>query len=196
MVNLTENEKKVLLVIFKDFNAFYNANSISKVVGISHIGAQKILKKAVIANLVAATRIGKAITYKLRLSDDYVSKLISFLLADEANNHKRWMEEFKELFKDETIVLIHGSAIKRYDIARDIDILVVADKDKFNEVNKIIKAKQEILPKQLHAIKMTEDDFADNIQKKNKAIIDIIKNAIVLNGQEKYLRRIRDVTSS
>ena len=195
MVNLTENEKKVLLVIFKDLTVFYNANSISKVVGISHIGAQKILKKAVNSNLVAATRIGKAITYQLKLSDDYVSKLISFILADEANNHKRWVEEFKELFKEDTIVLIHGSAIKKYDTARDIDILVVVDKDRFNEINKIIKARQEVLPKELHAIKMTEDDLRANIKNKNKAIIDIIKNAIVLHGQEKYVRMIKDFGS-
>ena len=99
MVTLTQKEKEVLLILFKDFTNFYNANSISKVLNISHVGAQKIFKRLLNQNLLIDKKIGKSIIYKLKLDDDYVKKLIIFLLADEANNFKRWKEEFKELFK-------------------------------------------------------------------------------------------------
>ena len=99
MVSLTEKEKEALLVLFKDFAAFYNANSISKVLKISHVGAQKMLKNLLKGGILASMSIGKSIIYKPMLDDDYVQKLMSFLLADEANRHKRWKEEFKELFK-------------------------------------------------------------------------------------------------
>ena len=121
MVSLTEKERETLLILFKDFTGYYNANSISKVLGISHVGAQKIFKRLLKGRLVTDQKIGKAIIYRPRLEDDYVCKLISFLLADEANNIKRWKEEFKGLFKNGRIVMMYGSAIKNYEKARDIE---------------------------------------------------------------------------
>ena len=36
MMSLTKKERETLLILFKDFTTFYNANSISKVLNISH----------------------------------------------------------------------------------------------------------------------------------------------------------------
>ena len=96
MIALTQKERKILLILFKDFTTFYNANSISKIVGVSRVGAMKMLKRSLNAGLLIAKKIGKSIVYKINLKDDYTRKLISFLLADEANNFKRWKEEFKD----------------------------------------------------------------------------------------------------
>ena len=76
MISLTQKERETLLILFKDFTTFYNANSISKILGISHVGAQKIFKRLLNENLLTDKKIGKSITYKLRLEDDYVRKLI------------------------------------------------------------------------------------------------------------------------
>src|SRR3990167_3949694 len=125
MVSLTQKERETLLILFKDFTAFYNANSISKLLGISHVGAQKIFKRLLGEGILKDQTIGKSIIYKLKLEDDYVCKLIAFLLADEANNFKRWKEEFKELFKKNRIIIIFGSTIRDYAHARDIDLMLV-----------------------------------------------------------------------
>jgi len=61
MLSLTEKERETMLVLFKDFAAYYNANSISKVLKISHVGAQKILKRLLHENLVKYQQIGKSI---------------------------------------------------------------------------------------------------------------------------------------
>ena len=45
MGNLTSNEMKIILKLFKDFNSRYNANSLSKEIGITPMGTLKILKK-------------------------------------------------------------------------------------------------------------------------------------------------------
>ncbi len=195
MISLTKNERETLLILFKDFTAFYNANSISKVLGISHVGAQKIFKRLLNEGLLIGKRIGKSIIYKLRLDDDYVRKLIAFLLADEANNFKRWKEEFKVLFKKDRIVMMYGSAIKNYAQARDIDIIIVIKKREFKEVRSILKEKQELLPKSIHSIEFTADDLLKNVKKKKEAIIDIVKNAVILYGQDKYVEIIKKVTS-
>lgn len=195
MISITKKERETLLILFKDFTSFYNANSISKVLNISHVGAQKIFKRLTNENLVVSKRIGKSIIYKLNLSDHYTIQLLTFLLVDEANNFKRWKEEFKELFKNDRIVMIFGSAVKDYSHAHDIDIMLVIENKEIKEVNNILKKKEQILPKKLHAIKLTHQDLLNNINKKEKAIVEIVKNAIILYGQDKYVEVIKNVAS-
>lgn len=194
MVTLTQNEKGALLILFKDFTTFYNANSISKFLDISHVGAQKIFKRLLEQNLLIDRKIGKSIVYKLKLEDDYVRRLIAFLLADEANSFKRWEEEFRELSEKAKIVILYGSVIKNYSKANDIDVMIVIDKKDVKEIDRIIKQKQEILPKNLHAIKLTHNDMIKNLNKKNKALIDIVKNGVVIYGQDEYVEIIKNVT--
>ncbi len=194
MTTLTKKERETLLILFKDYDTFYNASSISKVLNISHVGAQKILKRLLQENLVISKIIGKSIIYKLNFNEAYVSQLITFLLADEANSFKRWKEEFKELFKKDRIIMFFGSAIKDYAHARDIDLMIVLENNDLKEVNEIIKKKEEILPKKLHTIKLNHHDLLENIKKKDKAFVDIIKNAIILYGQDKYVKALKNVS--
>ncbi|MBS3096712.1 nucleotidyltransferase domain-containing protein [Candidatus Woesearchaeota archaeon] len=196
MVSLTQKERETLLILFKDFTAFYNANSISKLLGISHVGAQKIFKRLLGEGILKDQTIGKSIIYKLKLEDDYVCKLIAFLLADEANSFKRWKEEFKDVYKIGRIIMLFGSVLKDYAKAKDIDIMVVLEKKDYKEVAKIIKQKQELLPKRIHSIELTANDIIKNIKNRKEAIIDIVKNAVVLYGQNEYVEIIKNATSS
>jgi hypothetical protein len=194
MVALTEKESEALLVLLKEFSSYYNANSLSKVLGISREGTQKLLKRLLAQNLLISKQIGKSIVYKIRFNDDYVKKLLIFLLADEANQYQRWMYEFRDLFKGNRIILIFGSIIKDYDNARDIDIMIVMNQSELKEINKVIAERQAILPKKIHTIRLTNQDLLDNMKKKDKVIMDIIKNAVVLYGQNDYLEVMQNVT--
>ncbi|OGI66039.1 hypothetical protein A2647_01420 [Candidatus Nomurabacteria bacterium RIFCSPHIGHO2_01_FULL_40_24b] len=194
MTTLPQKEREMVLLLLKDYTAFYNANSISKVLNISHAGAQKIFKRLLQEDLVTSKTIGKSITYKLNFGNDYVAHLASFLLADEANKFKRWKEEFKELSKKNRIVLLFGSAVKDYAHARDIDLMIAIENKEAKEVNAVLKKKEEILPKKIHAIILTHQDLLRNLKKRDKAFVDIIKNAIVLSGQDKYVEMLKDVT--
>ncbi|MBL7056632.1 hypothetical protein ISS07_06990 [Candidatus Woesearchaeota archaeon] len=193
MISLTQKERDILLRLFKDFSSFYNANNITKVVQISHVGAQKILKKLRRANILISKTIGKGIFYKVNLENDYVRQLITFLLAHEANNHIRWKEEFKELFVQGRIILIYGSAIRNYSQAKDIDLMLVLKETE--RVDAFLKKKQTILPKKLHTIKLRKKDLLNNVKNRNESMIEIVKNAVVLFGQEQYVQIIKNVTS-
>ena len=195
MITLTQKERETVIILFKDYTNFYNANSISKILNISHVGAQKIFKRLLQENLVISKTIGKSIIYKLNFSNDYVTHLVAFILADEANKFKRWKEEFKELFKKDRIVMLFGSTIKDYAHAQDIDIMIVLENKEVKEVNTVLKKKEEILPKKLHAIKLTHLDLLENLKKKDKAFLDIIKNAIIIYGQDIYVELLKNVTS-
>jgi hypothetical protein len=155
----------------------------------------KILKKLLNENLLISKKIGKSIIYKIRLDDDYLKKLLAFLLADEANNFKRWKEEFKELFKGDRIIMLYGSTIKNYNNANDIDLLLIIKKSDYKEITKIIEQKQKILPKKIHSIELTSNDFLQNIRERKKVTIDTIKNAIILYGQDKYVDIMKNVSS-
>lgn len=195
MASLTQKERETVLLLFKDYTTFYNANSISKVLNISHVGAQKIFKRLVEENVVIRKTIGKSIIYKLNFNDMYVSQLVTFLLADEANKFKRWKEEFKELFKEEKIVMLFGSTVKDYAHAQDIDLMIILEQKEVTEVNAILKKRAEILPKKLHGFKLTHQDLLENLKKRENAVVDIIRNAIVLHGQEKYVEIMKHVAS-
>ena len=195
MITLTQKERETVIILFKDYTTYYNANSISKVLGISHVGAQKILKRLLQENLVASKTIGKSIIYKLDFNDTYVVQLVAFLLADEANKFKRWKEEFKEIFRGDRIVMLFGSVVKDYAQAKDIDVMIVMDYKAIKEVNAILNKREKMLPKKLHVIKLTHQDLFENLKKKDKAITDIVKNAIILYGQDKYVGIMKNVTS-
>lgn len=196
MVSLTDGERKALLILLKDFTAYYNANSISKVLGISRVGALMLFRRLDAHGLVVSQKIGKAIVYKLKLEDDYVKKLVSFLLADEANGFKRWKEEFKGLFKKGRIVMLFGSVLRNYEKANDIDLLVASASADKEEINKLLEGKAEILPKRLHTIRLSASELKSNIRRKEVAILDIVRTGVVLYGQDDYVEVLKNVTSS
>lgn len=196
MLSLTDKEREALLILFKDFTAYYNANSISKILGISRVGALKMFRRMEERSLVESQKIGKSIVYKLKLEDDYVKKLISFLLADEANGLKRWKEEFKGLFKKGRIVMLFGSVLRNYEKANDIDLLVASARADKEEIDKLLESKAEILPKRLHIIRLSASELESNIRRKEAAILDIVRTGIVLYGQDEYVEVLKNVTSS
>ena len=196
MLSLTDKERETVLILFKDFTAYYNANSISKVLGISRIGALKLFRRMEEAGIVRSQKIGKSIIYKLKLDDDYVKKLVAFLLADEANGFKRWKEEFKQLLKKDRIVMLFGSAVMNYQKANDIDLLIAATNSDREEIAKVLKERGEILPKKLHVIKVTRDELESNIKRKEEPILDIVKTGIVLYGQDAYVEVLKNVTGN
>ena len=195
MATLTENEKKALLILFKDFTKYYNANSLSKEIMISRIGTMKMLKKLEKEELLTRETIGKSITYKVNMENDYAKDLITFLLSDQANRFKRWKDEFKDLFKKDRIIMLYGSALHDYSKARDIDIMIVRKTGEGGDIYKIIRARQKFIPKKIHAIDLTSEELIKNVKQRQEAIIDIVKNAVVLYGQNQYVELIKNVTS-
>ena len=88
--------------------------------------------------------------------------------------------------------MIYGSAIKNYSQAKDIDLIILLKKNEIKEINEIIQKKEEILPKRIHALKLTLEDLSKNIKKKDKVVIDIIKNAIILYGHGEYVKTMEN----
>ena len=195
MIELTKKEQEALLIIYKSLANFYNANSLSKELEITQVGAMKLLKRFEKNNILLSKKIGKSIIYKINIEEEFAQKLIAFALINESGKHQRWKDEFKALQKKGRILLFYGSASRNYSDAKDIDIFIVIDKKDFNEASKELEKIQKILPKKLHAIKATKEDLIKNIKENNKSMIEILKTAIVLYGYDDYMEAVNGFTS-
>lgn len=183
----------MLLRLFKDFNSDYNANSISRLVGITPRGALKILKNLKKNNLLISRQLGRAVFYKINFNDEYAVKLISILLMNESREKaSRWLSEFGELFWHIDIAIIFGSVIRDPKTANDIDLLVVFKKEKYETVSQIIDKRRAISTKAIHVVKQSRKDLVKNLKKKDGVLLNIIKKGYVLYGYEELVGVMKD----
>ena len=183
--------QKIMLLLFKDFTTSYNSRNLSKIIGLSHAGAFKIMKKLEAKNIVSPKKIGKAVIYSINLNNPLADKEIELALIIEAQNYKKWLEEFKELNKKSDFIILFGSILKNEKYAKDIDLLVVANKFNSKEIKGLIAQKNKILNKKLHPILQTLNDFKKDISNKNKVLLEIIKTGVVLFGQDKLVKELK-----
>lgn len=192
MEKLTK-EQEILKLLFKDFSADFNSRSISKIIKISHAGAFKILKKLEKREMVIPKRIGKAVIYSLNLGNQIATKETEMIFLLESQNFKRWIEEFKDLESKVKFLVLFGSVIRNAEQANDVDILIVADKSKLNEIKKIIKKIHKYTSKKIHPLIQTINNFKKDVNEKNKVMMEIIKTGIVLYGQEEYIKLLKSL---
>ncbi len=81
---ITEKKKELIMLLFKDFAARYNARSISSKVDMTPRGALKALKELEKQNFVTAESFGKAIEYKFNTQSAIAKKTIELFLLEEA----------------------------------------------------------------------------------------------------------------
>ncbi len=184
-----DNKNRILLVLLKDINKKYNANSISKVVGISSMGALKILKNLEKNEIVSSEKFGKASLYKLNFNNNYTLDCLEFILKTEIEKSssyiKRWVNELKKITSAE-IVLLFGSVLEKEDKANDIDVLFLVKSESFKKLKNEIEKLNQLNDKKIHPLYQTEEDFENNLAKRNKIILDAIKG-IFVKGQKEFL---------
>lgn len=195
MTATTILEKNIVLKLFKDIFADYNPSTISKEINKTRVGAFKALKELEKDTIVKSKTYGKANFYHLNLEDEYAKKNVELLLLEEAKPYKRWKQEFIDLTIFVDVVVMFGSFIKNQKEAKDIDLLLIYNKKYDDKINKNIKLKNDILIKKIHPIKQTPEEFKENLKKKDKVLINAVKEGIVLHGYKKYVEMIKDVKS-
>jgi len=195
MVVLTDLERELVLKLFKDFSKDYNPSSVAKEVNKTRMGTFKALQSLEAKGIMKGQTLGKARFYKLNLESPYARKTAELLLMDEANQHQRWVDEFKELFQYLNIAIIFGSIIKNENKAQDIDVLLVYPEKNNASVNAFIKEKNEILVKKIHPVKQTNEDLIKSLKKKDEVMIDAIRTGVVLHGFQEFVELIANVRS-
>lgn len=188
MKQITKAEMNVLLAIAKSPEIDYNANSMAKAVGITPMGALKILKRLEKESILKSKKIGRIAIYRINIEEQYALNYVSLLLSREAlhsmPNIRRWINEIKKI-KNADIAILYGSLLKN-ESPNDIDVLFVTDKSRFAKLEKEIRAINKINVKKIHPLYQTFADIVDNIKTRHKPLLNAIKGIVVI-GEYKFL---------
>lgn len=189
---ITENEMRIVLTLFKDTQAHYNANSISKTVQMTPMGALKILKRLEKKGILKGAPLGKATYYTINWDDGYAKEYVLFLLKKEAEESparvRRWAEELKKLYGQTRIIILFGSLLTS-DHYNDVDILMILDKDQHSIVRVMVEAIQKKTAKRLHTVMQTMGDYKRNM---NTPTMQEIQKGIIIHGCEQQYQVIRN----
>ena len=188
MRNLTKNEMLAVLTILKSPETLYNARNLSGILGISHMGCLKILKKLEKENILKSEHIGRSIAYRINVENQYSKTYVQFLLSNEAENSSpaisRWVHEIRKI-KNCDLAILFGSLLRKSE-PQDIDILFVTDQQKFDKLKKEVSELNQLNVKKIHPIYQSKTDLIENIKRKDKVILNAIKGIVAI-GEERFL---------
>ena len=165
MKEITKAEMDIVLKLVKSPEIYYNANNLAKVVGITAMGALKILKRLEKESILESKKVGKAIIYRINTENSYALRYVALILLREPLHAipqvKRWVEEFRKIKNAELIVLF-GSVLEKPN-PNDIDVLFVTDQKRFSKLQQEIKELNEISIKKIHPMYQAYNDIIKNI---------------------------------
>ncbi|MBI4152624.1 hypothetical protein HY495_02840, partial [Candidatus Woesearchaeota archaeon] len=160
MKEITKAEMDIVLELVKSPEVDYNANSLAKVVGITAMGALKILKRLENESILKSKKIGKALIYRLNFENSYARRYVALIISREslhANPQvKRWIEELRKI-KNADIIVLFGSVLEKSN-PNDIDVLLITDQKRFPKLQLEIKELNEINIKKIHPMYQTYED--------------------------------------
>ena len=188
MKEITKAEMDIVLRIIKSPEVDYNANAIAKVVGITAMGALKILKRLESESILKSKKIGKASIYRVKTENFYAHRYVELVLSREAlyanPQVKRWIQELKKV-KNADMIVLFGSVLEKSNPS-DIDVLLVTDKKRFPRLQQEMKELNEMNIKKVHPMYQTYHDVIRNIKSRDKPLLNAIKGTVVI-GEEKFL---------
>ena len=76
-----------------------------------------------------------------------------------------------------------------------MDVLfIIKNKEQVKEVNNFCLEISKIRTKKVNPLIMLEQDFINKIKNKNKVVIDLIKNSIILKGEDTFIKGIKNAS--
>ena len=198
MVIIKENTQRVMSVLLRSVFQDQTATTLAKELKLSRWGVWKILKELEKRGLITLVSLGsgKTSTHLIRLNwkNDLLEKTLALIFAKEAAEYGRWKFVFSELESYVDFFILYGSVLHSPKEANDIDIIsVISNKKSFLKIDNMLKEKQVTQSKMIHDIIFSSKEFKYELQKPNKAFIDAIKKGIILFGQEKFIKFIKEM---
>lgn len=202
---LTPKVILILKTMSKDLSRWYYTRELAKLsrVGVGTVSSEfnKLAKEGLVEQKIE----GQEKYYKLNLTSPRTRKLCELFEIDKREKlykEKRrlaWvLEDFTKRVSDfapevQSVILFGSVARGQATPRSDIDILVIAPnsgEERFNELmNAVDRLAAEVSgrhPAKLVPIVMMTKDFENSIKDKKRFAADILKDGIVLFGQERY----------
>ena len=194
-MEITKLKAGIMKILLKDISVKHNITGLAVELGMSRVGIWKILKKLEKENMILLSKVGSGKTstnlIALNWENSLVEKILALALAEDAQKNQKWLENFRELEGKAEFVLIFGSIINSPKGANDIDIMIIAKKDRLLHIDELIQKIQKTQQKKIHAILITSDEFKTELETSNRAYLDGIKKGIFIFGQENFINLIK-----
>lgn len=164
----------------------------------SHVGVWKALKKLETAKMVilktAGNKKNSAYSAYLNWDNPLVEKTLALALEHEASFQRKWLVNFAGLEKKVDFLILHGSILSSPQKASDIDLLsVISRKNVSMEIERLVMKIQKTQIKQIHNIIFAPANLKYEIKKQNIAFVNAIKEGVVLFGQNKFIKFMREL---
>lgn len=189
-LNFTKIEIKILKYIFKHYKDRYNARQIARILSLNHAHVNKLCNSLSQKNLLQREEIGNSIYYRFDYDNDLALKFIEYLLSLESKEFPKWLlvlsHNLKKFNKYIKFGCVFGSSIKNNKY-NDIDVLLMYDKKKSSEINKIKKGirKSRLVEKPIRYLDITEKDVLKN--KEDEVFYSILSENLIFHNSSKYI---------
>ncbi len=185
---LTENEKNVMKMLLYAFGEIYSINKIAKECNLAPNGALKILRKFEKEGILRFCNIGNMKSYSLNFENEKTKNILKLALIPELKARIKYRaEDLKHLRKFAEVCIIFGSYVDLKKEPNDIDLFFVIENRKFSDYKKESLSVYKTMPIKVHDVLQTGKDIAENLKKKDKVIIEILKTGIILWGYDKII---------
>jgi len=194
---IPKNTAMVVMFLLRNTDKFgYNINQIAKLNKISVGSAFKILKELEKDKLIIKNEISNASHYKLNFDNPETTKLCEFLLLGEKRTLKGYAKIYADeiiKFKDAEMIVIFGSVLQRGKEFNDVDVLFITNQVK--KVNNFCLEISKVKIRPVVPLIMEREDLIKAMEQKKEAIINLIKEGIVLKGEAVFLEVMKNVNS-
>lgn len=191
---ITEKQGKVLKFLATGSYSENYINNIARECNLAVSGSQWILNNLEEQDIIIHQDIGNLKSYNINFNDkskDFLSIAYSEKLNDKLENRRRELEPLEKVSK---ISIVFGSYLHKKD-PNDIDILFILDKNSdYDNFNEKLGHLRHIVPVKVHAVLQTRKDLIGNIKKKDKIIIEALRNGILLWGNKYLVEVFEDVS--
>jgi len=199
---------KILLILktmSKDLSKWYYTRELAKLSKVSLGTVSSEFSKLVKAGLVEQKREGQEKYYKLNLANPRTRKLCELFETDKRealfNENRRlaWiLEDFikraSESVPEAQSIILFGSAARGQITPRsDIDVLVLTPDSQEQQFKRLMDSIDRLAgetsgrhPAKLAPVVMMMKDFEKSIKDKKRFAVDVLKDGVVLFGQERY----------
>ena len=190
---LTKNEKRVLRLLLAAFDMQYSINNVAKECGLVPNGAYKILKKFEEEGILKAKHIANIKSYSINFDDEKTDNILELALMPKLEGRIKYrLEDFKDLKGITKACILFGSYTDLKKEPHDMDILFVIDKGNFKQYKKKLADIEEIVPAKIHDVLQTEEDFRNNLENKDKVILQILRTGIIFWGIKTIIKVIKN----
>jgi len=193
-IQFTKIEIQITKYLFKHYKEKYNPRQLAKILTINHAHANNLCNSLAKKVILKREEIGNSVYFSFDYENKIAIKFIEYILTLDEIMIPKWLTVISHVLRKFNeyinLGLIFGSSIKNNKF-NDIDVLLVYDKNKTKEINKI-KAEirnSRIIEQPIRYIEITEKDIYSN--KDDKIFYNMISDCLVLYNAEKYVEVIK-----